>query len=246
VRQGVTDLILDFKLALGLIQKENPDYSYYIEQFVSAAKRGRIKTVKSLIAAGLDVDTPELALCLVRMLNNCSEKNLRKESFGLFTVMSDEQLNLFIRCSKILYPAIKLAEEYRLDKLKESLFESVWATVKTMRQLDASLADPKVIRDQILPMLQPKWFYNNKDYKKLSAEVFKKTLRALNNIDEKTSKAKQKPQKPDITAVLVPSAAEPVVFRVNPRSESAVAKNDVIIDVLPLEKTNKGGLNHGF
>ncbi len=242
VCQGVKNLILDLvlkvELAKGLkIQKEDPDYDLYVEDFISAAKRGRIKTVKSLLAAGLDVDTPELALCLVRMLNNCSEKKLRKECFGLFKVMSEEQLNLFLSCSKILHPAIELAQEYRLNDFKQSLFESVWAIVKKMRQVDASLADSKVIRDQILPMLQPKWCYDE-EYKKFSSDVFKKTLKALDQLDEKISKTKK--QKPTVTAVLAPLAARPVVFRNNTNPAEII--NEVVkgLYLLPTRVSTRG------
>ena len=205
--------ILRARVALGFkLENKTSYYQKCVELLSYAAINGHTDRVKVLLAAGVDANENALRYAVSNrhldvikvllaagahlksatrsevafFLNNINyiiHNNDPKLALCLLKVMPEELINLVLS-GNVGLRQLKIVHEYRLDKLKESLFESVWAIVKTMRQADPSLAEPKIIRDQILPMLKPEWC-SKEEYKKLSKEVFNKTLIILHELDKK-------------------------------------------------------------
>jgi hypothetical protein len=177
-----------------------------------------IQMVKLLISAGADLTTESLKGNFREMLTRVIHGYNRVGAVELLNLLSEKQIEVMLENSALFKNPI--VAEYRL---KISLFESVWVMVKTMRQTDPSFSEPAVIRSQILPMLKPEWC-SEKEYKNLSEEVFKKTLMALDRLDNKKRKSTD--------TFLAPLAAGPVVFRRDEKPQAAEVENEVIIEVL--------------
>lgn len=177
-----------------------------------------IQMVKLLISAGAILTTEclrgDFSIMLTRVIHGYN----RVGAVELLNLLSEKQIEVMLENSALFKNPI--VAEYRL---KISLFESVWVMVKTMRQTDPSFSEPAVIRSQILPMLKPEWC-SEKEYKNLSEEVFKKTLMALDRLDNKKRKSTD--------TFLAPLAAGPVVFRRDEKPQAAEVENEVIIEVL--------------
>jgi hypothetical protein len=209
VEVNQTSLVVPIKTAL----------SYAIEN-------SDIQMVKLLILRGANLTTENLKGNFRGMLTRVIHDFNRAGAIELLKLLSEKQMDVMLENSVLSKNPI--VAEYRL---KIELFESVWATVITMRQAAPGFADPAVIRNGLLPMFKPEWCSED-EYKKLSKEVFKKTLMALDKLDNKKSNPTQQ-QKQDASNVLAPPAPGPVVFSRDEKPQAAKAANEVIIGVLP-------------
>jgi hypothetical protein len=159
----------------------------------------------------------------------------------LLKSMSPEHIDNALEISGGL-PNSTIIRDYRLNFLKQRLFESARTTLIALHETGMlRLIDPALTLDA-LAILKPKWCSQN-EFKALRLEIYHKALSTFDRVDKKEIKIKQNFQEAVVTPVLAPQAAGPVVFRRTVRVKELEvlqkAANEAILEALPEEKRNR-------